>query len=351
MAVTLKDIAERAGVSRAAVSLALNNSETRHVSSDKKIRILHAVKELGYRPNYSARRLRGGSTRTVGIIGGLFGVPVHAAITDAIMHQLWKCGYQVLLGDVQHYPGQSKDIVGEFESRGVDAFVITSGISEERKVEIPVPFIGVTHNQTTYDIATDMAYGGYIAGRHLIKHGHKKIAYITSKMNSCCGRLTGLQKALEEAGLTLSNDFIIENTVADSIKAVLALVKGKGVTAFFCMNDFIAGRLIFILKQSGFNIPGDIAVIGFDGLPFAQFTSPSLTTVVQPVRKLAEQTVALLLRKINGDENPQTESPLLIKPVLRLGNSCGCEEQSLNSIYPEWEMSTLDYTYQNINEE
>lgn len=338
MAVTLKDIAERAKVSRPAVSLFLNNSKTKHVSAKNKKRILKAIDQLGYRPNYAARSLRGGSSMTIGIVGGMFSVPVHDAINNALMQELWKHGYQVLLGENIHQNTTTKSICAELESRGVDALIITSAASEQEKENISVPFISVTHNQACFDIAVDMEYGGYLAGKHLIEHGHRKISYISSSPSGQ-GRFDGLERALSEAGLDSCKEFHVKRNSKSSESEILNLIK-DGVSAFFCINDFTAAAVMGVLQRKGIKIPADVAVIGFDGLAFTEFTSPALTTIVQPVQELAVESVKLLLKKLKGDEESKTK---LIKPYLVHGGSCGCDKILLQNIASAGSKFTLDY--------
>ena len=338
MAVTLKDIAEKAKVSRPAVSLFLNDQETKHVSAENKKRIKEAIEQLGYRPNYAARSLRGGSTMTVGIVGGMFSVPVHDAINNALMHELWKHGYQVLLGENIHKGTTTKNICAELESRGVDALIITSAASEDEKENISVPFISVTHNQDCFNIAVDMEYGGYLAGRHLIEHGHKKISYIGSSPSEQ-GRFNGLERALAEAGLDSCEKFRVKRNSENAESEILDLIK-EGVSAFFCINDFAAAAVMGLLQRSGIKIPDDAAVIGFDGLSFTEFTSPALTTIAQPVQELAVESVKLLLSKLKGNKESKIK---LIKPYLIHGGSCGCDKIFLQNIASAGSKFTLDY--------
>jgi LacI family transcriptional regulator, galactose operon repressor len=340
MAVTLKDIAERAKVSRSAVSLFLNNSETKHVSAENKKRILKAIDLLGYRPNYAARSLRGGASMTIGIVGGMFSVPVHDAINNALMHELWRHGYQALLGENIHKNTTTKTICAELESRGVDALIITSAASEKEKENISVPFISVTHNQAYFDIAIDMEYGGYLAGKHLIEHGHRKISYVSSSLKDK-GRFSGLENALSEAGFNSCKKFRVKKNSKNSEEKIITLVKDSGVSAFFCINDFTAVAVMKLLQDNGIKVPEDVAIIGFDGLAFTEFTSPALTTVVQPVQELATESVKLLLNKLKGVK--KTQKIKLIKPYLVHSGSCGCDENLLQDIYSAGSKFTLDY--------
>ena len=340
MAVTLKNIAVHAKVSRPSVSLFLNNRETTHVSAANKKRILRAIEELGYRPNYAARSLRGGASMTIGIVGGVFSVPVHDAINKALMQELWRHGYQVLLGENIHSDKTTRKICAELESRNVDALIVTSAASEEEKTDISVPYICVTHNQPAFDIAIDMEYGGYLAGKHLIGHGHRKISYVSSSFDGE-GRFTGLERALSEAGLASCGKFRIAKNSGNPELEILDAAKKAGVTAFFCINDFVAAAVLGLLQRSEFKVPEEIAVIGFDGLAFAEFTTPTLTTIVQPVRRFAEESVRLLLDKLAGAS--EKNDVKLIKPYLLPGGSCGCNTSLLQDISSAGKISTLDY--------
>lgn len=339
MAVTLKDIAQKAKVSRPAVSLFLNDRETKHVSSENKKRIMKAIGQLNYHPNYAARSLRGGASMTVGIVGSLFSVPVHDAINNALLQELWGNGYQALLGGNVNRNTTMKSICLELESRGVDALIITNAASEREKADISVPYISITHNQPRFDIAVDMEYGGYLAGRHLIEHGYRKISYVGSSTGDQ-GRFNGLEQALSESGHTSCKEFRIDRSSGNSESDVLNMFK-TGVNAFFCMNDFIAAAVMGVLQQSGIKVPESAAVIGFDGLAFTEFTYPALTSVVQPVQELAAESVKLLLNKLNGIE-PEKRGRL-IRPYLIHGGSCGCDTHLLQNIASAGSKPTLDY--------
>jgi DNA-binding LacI/PurR family transcriptional regulator len=252
-------------------------------------------------------------------------------MNNALIEELRKHGYHVLFGTDLSIKG----ICAEFEARGVDALIITSCYNELEKKDISVPFLSVTHNQKCFDVAVDMEYGGYLVGRHLLKHGHKKIACV-SGTSAPKKRIEGLNRALEEAGLTSCGRFVAQESKGE----VTDLVKNAGVSAFFCMNDFIAARVIQELQKHGIKVPQDVAVIGFDGLPFVEFVSPMLSTVVQPVQDLARKSVQILLDKLRGVE--QSDKPVLLKPYLLPGGSCGCERNPIQDIVSCGMKTTLD---------
>jgi DNA-binding LacI/PurR family transcriptional regulator len=114
-----------------------------------------------------------------------------------------------------------------------------------------------------------------------------------------------------------------------------------GASAFFCINDFVAAAVMGVLQRAGIKIPEEAVVIGFDGLAFTEFTSPALTSVVQPVQELAVESVKLLLNKLKGVE-PESKGKL-IKPYLLHGGSCGCDKHLLQNIASTGSRFSLDY--------
>lgn len=156
-----------------------------------------------------------------------------------------------------------------------------------------------------------------------------------------------MEKALAEAGLESCECFRVKRNVENANETILNLHREDGVTAFFCLNDFVAAAMVKSLQCAGIKVPEEAAVIGFDGLPFTEFTSPSLTTVVQPVQELARQSVKLLLEKIKNKskktKKEEQSAPILLKPYLLVGESCGCSRNAMQNIGNAGSQSNLDY--------
>lgn len=327
MGITLKEIARLAGVSRPAVSLVVKDAETRHVSPEKRVEILRLLKEHGYRPDYAARKLRGMPTRTVGMIGSLFTVPVHSAIMNGIMKRLWEAGYQVLLSDHGGTREGESRIVEEFRARGVDALVLLNAASAALRKDGDFPCVAVTHNQDCYDLAVDLRLGGLIAGRHLLGHGRRKLGFVTGSRDSGILRLEGLRAAMEEAGIAETPPVLYHLDEPEKFgERVVGLVKERHLDGVFCMNDYYGAATIRCLSAAGIGVPDDVAVIGFDGLAFGALTLPSLTTVVQPVDALAERCVKMLLERLETGMPTGVVAPELLPPALHIGGSCGCAD-------------------------
>lgn len=322
---TLKEIARLAGVSRPAVSMVMKDPATRHVAEDKKNEILRLARELDYRPDYAAMKLRGMPTRTIGLIGSLFTVPIHAALADAIMKRFQERDYQVSLGDPRGSIGKERRLVADFEARGVDGLILMNAIDPALPDTTRIPFVAVTHNQKYFDLAVDLKRGGLMAGRHLLEHGHEKLGFVTSYPRSGASRREGLAMAMAESGREFKPEWTLcrETCRADFETRLAELVGKTGVTGFFCLNDFIAAATVQALVRQGLAVPRDAAVIGFDGLAFGALTAPSLATVAQPVARLAEAAAQLLTDRMRGAPGKR-ENPEWLAPTLRVGESCGC---------------------------
>jgi len=248
---------------------------------------------------------------------------VHSIITNGIMKHFQAKGYQVMLAD-HNFDSKTQDhLVEDFIARGVDGVVFLNN-SHNKPPKINVPAVYVTHNQKYYDIAVDLQQGGYIAGKHLLEHGRKTPAFISTLNGQKLLRYKGLTQSYTDAGFKSQIPVINSSESGNALpEQIVDLVRNYGIDSFFCLNDYIATTTISSLIRAGINVPQDVAVIGFDGLSFGALTYPSLTTIVQPAEAMAERCVELMLERIDGA--PQTMSePELLLPALHIGESCGC---------------------------
>jgi LacI family transcriptional regulator len=325
MRVTLKNIAERANVSQAAVSIAINNKRSSRVSEAKRNEILALVKELDYKPNVSARNLKGKGSNTIGIIGGFAGVSVQSGLLWRITTLLQEKGYHSLVVNATIGNENPVQTINEFIAHGVDGIVIASlsGID----FDIPIPHIRVDTGENC-DIGIDKEQGGYEITKHLIeKHGHERIAFLAFT-DVRYSRYFGHVRAIEESGIISDPNLFIslrDNSLAEM--EIMNLVEKKRVSAFCCSNDYIAAHLISLLRRNGAGVPDDVAVTGFDGLTLTEYVDPPISTVVQPMFELAERSVEMLLNRLDG-KSDVTRGHML-SPRLHVAESCGCEKETL----------------------
>lgn len=326
MSVTMKDIAIMANVSQAAVSIAINNKKSTRVSEQKRAEIIELAKKLGYSPSVSARHLRGKGTNTIGIIGGVSGVPVQRGLIWRITRLLREKGYHSMLADSQVNKQEESEIISEFVAHGVDAIIIVS--HNEIKTTPPIPYLRIDTDNKGVDIGIDKECGGYEITRHLIEdHGHKKIAFLTFVLEGSKHRYKGYLKALKDAGINPGAGlFIGSRNNMSAEKQILDLIKTEKATAFCCSNDYLAAQLIAFLQRSGIRVPGDVAVTGFDGLKLTELISPAITTMIQPMFELAELSVEMLMQRLGKSQ--KIIKKRLLKPKLHIAESCGCANKA-----------------------
>ena len=318
--VTRADVARHAGVSTAVVSYTLNDGPKR-VAPETRRRVLEAVRALGYRPNATARALRLGSTGEIGLIVPGVANRFYAELTDAVETAARTRGLALLIRNAAR--GEVPAAIEQLTTRQVDGLVIANEIGAEsfavlssagtRAVFIdqPEPCDGAC------TLGVDRAAGARRAVEHLIGHGHRSVGFI-GPSGPQSHRWRGWREALREAGLP-------EGPVADSPYSRQGGREGMAglldtadcPTAVFIASDDQALGALLALHERGVEVPGQVAVAGFDGSSGAAFAWPPLTAVTQPVDQMAVRALAALAEGApSGHEELETE--------LVLRRSCGC---------------------------
>ena len=181
------------------------------------------------------------------------------------------------------------------------------------------------------DIDVDKEKVGYIGTEHLIHHGHKEVWFLTGKGVSASRREQGWQHALKEGG---AHGKVLEmQTLDGSAAAAAEIIREKKITALFCSNDFYAAKTMRALAALGLRVPQDVAVVGCDGHSFVEFTTPAITTVIQPVHDLAQRCVDMILERIENKICGIVLAREELQPRLWLGGSCGCADRTPEKIY------------------
>ena len=320
MKVNIYDVARVSGLSVVTVSRVINGSDK--VRPYNRERVLAAIRELGYRPNASARSLAKGKTGIIGIIL----ITLQDSFFDAVVSEI-----NELLGKQGYYPAvavaRSLDDEGHYliDPDRVDGLILLSPVEEESFVdEIEqngIPYVLVDNQQpdAPLSVTVDNVHGGYIATRHLLELGHTQIAYLSGEacFLSSSDREAGYLQALEEAGLA---PYEVKHGAFDiefGYRAGQAwLAAGQLPTAVFASDDYIAVGLINALQEGGVRVPDQVSVVGFDDQMLASRLHPHLTTIRQPVRALAAHAVELLLTRLDGNEPPvfpKLEPELIIR--------------------------------------
>ena len=324
--VGLKDIAAEAGVSIATVSHALRNPG--RVSEATREKVLVAADRIGYMPNKLAASLRTARSGNIVVIIPDVSDSFNSGIISAIERVAHARGYSVLLGDTQGSPEREREFATMTLSRQADGIILMSHrlpFSDAERADRLPPIVNgceFTGDDRIPLVAVDDVAAAGDATRHLLQNGHERIAVITgdSASTSSRDRLQGFRQAMEVAGLEPDERLIVQGAYglqAGERAAEQLLLQRERPTAVFCFSDEIALGCMYALRQNGFDVPGDVSVIGFDDIPFARYSAPSLTTIAQPTEDIGKACASLLLDLIEGDSPAPARHILPHKLVVR----------------------------------
>jgi LacI family transcriptional regulator len=321
---TIREVAESAGVSYATVSHVINN--TRLVSQETRNRVLAAMESLNYRPNALARSLRQGKTNTLGLVLPDSANPFFAEISRSIEDEAFKKGYSVFLCNTELDTQRELFYVDVLSKKQVDGIIFVAAGDQADSLEFLVgrnmPVVMVDRNVPNVEIdavLTDNQLGGYLATRHLLELGHRRIACISgpSSITPSAERMIGYRKALEEAGVGYDERLILRGDyhAQSGMEITHSILKmNPRPTAIFALNDLMALGALRAAAEAGCSVPGDLAVVGYDDLEIARFANPPLTTIAQPKKEIGVQAIELLVDRISQKGRPP--SRLVLPPEL-----------------------------------
>ena len=334
MAPKLEDIAKATGYSIPTVSRVLSNSSY-PVSEEIREKVLRAAETMGYQPNITARSLRTDRTNTIGIIVDDLLSPFTPPIVRGIQDYLHEHGFLSLIVNSDWDPDQEQTAIKTLLSRPVDGIIFveyshraTSDILEQSNK--PRVFVHrLFSSPIKNSVVPDDFYGAGLATAHLIGLGHRRIGYINGPENwhTCRARLNGYKDALArnkvpfEPRFVQPGDWEIESGYSTT-KSLLNL--NDHPTAIFAANDLMALGAIYAIQDAGFNVPNDIAVVGYDNRNFTKTFRPKITTVSMPVIEMGGVAAELLLNQIT--EGRKEEEELKVKGQLIIRETCGAPE-------------------------
>jgi len=329
--VTVKDVAQRAGVSTATVSRVVNGNP--RVGTEVKAAVTIAIEELGYVPNPSARSLMTHRTGSIGVVilesaDRLFGDPFFGQLMLGISAALADRDRRLVLmlaPDRAEEARTERYIVGDH----VDGIVLVGPHGADplmnRLVRRGVPMVvsgrPVGHESVSYVDAHNRT-GAEAAVRHLIEHGRTSIGtiYGTLDLPSAADRLEGYRDALRAAGRPIDASLEVSGeyrarTAADAIAGLLE--RHPELDALFAASDSMAIAAMQAIKDSGRRVPEDVAVVGFDDLPTAEEVRPTLSTVRQPIEAMGREMVRLVLQQIDEPGSAANQVVFSTKLILR----------------------------------
>jgi LacI family transcriptional regulator len=316
---TLADVARLAQVSTATVSRCLNSPD--RVVADTRERVLAAVKELGYAPNFSARALAAKRTHTIGAVIPTMENAIFARGIQAFQEELGRHGFTLLIASSSYQEDLEAEQIRNLVARGADGLLLIGyhrspalyDFLEKREVPALVAW--------SFDADAEQAAIGFDNRRamadlaaHVLRLGHHHVGMISASIASndrARDRVAGVREAMLHAGLD-PNDLVLTETHygieqgATALREILA--RAPDTTSVLCGNDVLAIGALRAAKEMGLSVPGDVSITGFDDIELATLAEPGLTTVHVPHREMGRRSAQMLVSMLNeGSPVPRVQ--------------------------------------------
>ncbi|AXV65410.1 MULTISPECIES: LacI family DNA-binding transcriptional regulator [Pseudoalteromonas] len=326
---TIYQVSELAGVSLSTVSRVLNEND--YVSKKTKQKVLDAMKQLGYQPNSIARSLASNCSNSVGVLVSELDGPFFGEMMSAIEAQLRAAGKHVIITPGHSEEDKEKNGLEFLISRNCDAIIAhVEAVTDDYLVELnkgktPIFLISRYVEQMKENcISLDNVMGGYLATKHLLDLGHRDITYIAGPLfkPDAADRLTGHKKALNEYNIHFDEQSLYvgdfkETGGYNGLKHFFE--NKKQFTAIVCANDEMASGVMKCAREHNFELPKDLAIIGFDNVHFTSYLYPTLTTIDNPVEQMGKMAANLVLRDIYKQNRADIEH--IFSPNLMMRDS------------------------------
>ncbi|MFH9736503.1 LacI family DNA-binding transcriptional regulator [Streptomyces roseolus] len=312
----IKEVARQAGVSVGTVSNVLNRPE--RVSGEVRVRVHAAIDRLGYVRSESARQLRAGRSRMLGLLVMDVGNPFFAALARGTERVAAHAGLGVMVCDSGGSAATEQAYLSLFAEQRLRGVLLAPAAPQSepwetlRRPDIPFVIVDrVVDPKEACSVAADDVLGGMLAGRHLLAAGHRRIAYVhgPDHLQQVQDRREGLVRAVEESGLGADAviDIPAEKLDVAAGRDAGARLIGLPVapTAAFCANDLLALGVMQTAFDAGFRVPDDLAVVGYDDIEFAEASLIPLTSVRHPAGEIGRLAAELLLQEIEAPRSDQ----------------------------------------------
>jgi len=313
--VTIKDIAMMAGVSTAAVSYVINDKPG--VNNETRKKIQDIIRDTGFSPNINSKRLSSGKSYNIhAVLDKDNPRPCklyYLGVISHIIEELSKFEYNLIVSYVSRQD-TALAVMDVINKKNADGIFFFQMVDENLLGEIAgkgIPCIVVDNREIYTELAhvsVDYSLAAYTATHHLIRNGHKKVAYVGMQKTPyfCQQTLDGYKKALKEADIPFNEGYVIygdfeKESTHPALEALLS--SGDIPTAFFCVEDFYAVCVLHYIKKLGFSVPDDISMIALDDMILSEYTDPALTTIRLSETELAKNAVRMIMDLAQGRES------------------------------------------------
>lgn len=316
--VTIKDVAERAGVNASTVSRVLKDSSA--ISPKTKEKVRQAMADLGYVPNRSAQMLASGLTQCIGVVlpplttRDRVSEPFFMEILTTINHEAKQQGFTLSIATSDDLDDLTEQVSLMYRQRRADGFLILYSEKQDPVRDylmaegIPFVVVGTPdgfENDLTY-VDNDNQLMGQVAVKELVTKGHERLLFVTDDLTSkvCLQRYLGYRQGLEDHQLQLHPMQLFNREDPASLSALIELIQAEGITGLVVIGDLLALRLIQFLSYYGLKVPDDLSLVSFNNSIFSTMLHPYLTTVDINVQQLGTSSLTRLLELIKAPTSP-----------------------------------------------
>ncbi|MDH3250808.1 MAG: LacI family transcriptional regulator [Acidimicrobiia bacterium] len=335
--ITLREVAEAAGVHMSTASRALNEETREVVNAETVARVLKAAKKLGYTPNPLARGLRTNRTLTVGMVIPDIENPLFGPIIGGAEARLGADGYSLLIADADlRNPSSAANVIETLIERRVDGLILaTSARKDPTMADLSERNIAAVLVNRSADasplpsIVGDDHAGIGLAVEHLVEMGHTRIGHVAGprSISTGHGRRQAFLSWMQTVGINADPDDIEEAEwyrVDAGLAAAAALLDRKpDITAIVCANDLLAMGAYRAVRQRGLTVGPDVAITGYNDIPLLDLLEPPLTSVRVPYRQMGSEAAALLLSILSSDNGQDRPVSMRLAPTLSVRGSSG----------------------------
>jgi DNA-binding LacI/PurR family transcriptional regulator len=325
---TIQEVAKAAGVAASTVSRYLNGQL--RVSPATEVRLLDAVRDLGYVPNAQARNLARRRSGVIAFVVPEISNPYFGAIADYVVEAVERHGLLVLLCSTRSQAGKESSYIDLLASGAIDGMLYLGSFRSNERLAaavrggLPVvvvdePIAGLPDVHT---VVMDDYAGGYQATSYLVALGHRRIAFVSgpAELASVQERRRGYEDALRKGGLDPDQQLSLAGHFTEQfgMSALTRLLAAPQTpTAAFVASDYIALGMLSAAETHGVRVPGDLSVVGFDDIRFSQYVRPRLTTIRSPVERLAQVGVELLFERLAAQDTAARTEVLPVELIVR----------------------------------
>ncbi|TCO79362.1 LacI family DNA-binding transcriptional regulator [Marinisporobacter balticus] len=313
MSITIKDVAKKAGVSISTVSRVINSSKP--VSSEIRQKVLKIIEDTGYQPNPIARSLVMKKSQLIGVVVPDISNFFIGEILNGIEEIGKMYGYDILLCNTYGQLEQELRYLNLLQAKQVEGIVFMTWKLQDQLVEyiekIDTPVVLINRNTSKLlipSVSIDNFQAAYEMTKYIFDNGHKKIALIRNSLDQDAfgfDQFRGYQKALEENGLEIDDNLVRYGNfkLENSYEIVKEFIQKDILpTAIFATSDVMAIGAINCLLDNGYEVPGDVSVVGFNDIKLASIYRPNLTTIHQPIYDIGAVSIRIIVKMINKEE-------------------------------------------------